>query len=482
MKLFDGVYYSAHGTVIPMAYAQEANIPLSSVVPARHVEYVWDFRGVGNYWYLDAPRYVSSNDLGIVAAPTAPASRGHWTVVAFKDSNVVGLYGLKIPFVLVVNKATLQVGLALDIGDWGGAMGGGSAFGVFTDFNLTAAQVAVTVTPTTSSVSVGSSVIFTASGGSGTGAYTWGGDGSGTGTTKAVTFNTVGTRTVTVYRAASTGYNVSNTATATITVTDPPAYTLTVSRSPAEGGVVSGGGTYAGGSSNAISATAASGWRFLGWTFTGGVSGGNAAASSTSVVLNSNGSAIANFVRATVTLAVSTTGPGTTSPTGSVTYNFNEIATVTATPEAGARFVSWAGDSTSTNSTINVTMTANRSVTAIFQAKNPQTITFDLPALKIHAVPFVLSATATSGLPVTLTYDTGPAVLSGNPTSGYTLLVHGAGVISITATQGGSELWMPAEPVSRSAAIGAQKLIINDDSAKLKVLQGGEGEVPKFGK
>ncbi|MFZ5495652.1 MAG: fibronectin type III domain-containing protein [Verrucomicrobiota bacterium] len=81
-----------------------------------------------------------------------------------------------------------------------------------------AGQGPVSLSPSSQTVASGQSVLFTASGGSGTGDYVWGGDASGTGASKTVTFNTAGPRTVTVYRAASAGYNQSNTASASITV------------------------------------------------------------------------------------------------------------------------------------------------------------------------------------------------------------------------------------------------------------------------
>jgi PKD repeat protein len=102
-------------------------------------------------------------------------------------------------------------------------------------FNVTgtkSSQVAVTISPTTKNVLPGTVVEFTASGGSGTGAFQWGGDASGSGSTKQVTFNTLGTRTVTVKRLGDNAYNDSNTATATITVQNH-SITPNSSRSPA---------------------------------------------------------------------------------------------------------------------------------------------------------------------------------------------------------------------------------------------------------
>ena len=81
-------------------------------------------------------------------------------------------------------------------------------------------QTTVSISPTSPSVTAGGSITFTASGGSGSGAYTWGGTSgaTGTGATNSVSFPNVGTYTVTVYRAADSNYSTSNTATATITV------------------------------------------------------------------------------------------------------------------------------------------------------------------------------------------------------------------------------------------------------------------------
>lgn len=102
-------------------------------------------------------------------------------------------------------------------------------------FNVTgvkSAQVAVTISPTPINVQPGTTVLFTAAGGSGTGLYQWDGDASGTGTTKSITFNTLGSRSVTVFRQADATYNQSNTAIAAVTV-QVHVITPNSSRSPA---------------------------------------------------------------------------------------------------------------------------------------------------------------------------------------------------------------------------------------------------------
>jgi trimeric autotransporter adhesin len=89
------------------------------------------------------------------------------------------------------------------------------------NWTITPAPQTVAISPTVQTVAPGESINFTATGGQ---SYTWGGTSgaTGSGATKAVTFATPGTYTVTVQAAASGNYDASNTATATITVTAIP--------------------------------------------------------------------------------------------------------------------------------------------------------------------------------------------------------------------------------------------------------------------
>ena len=78
-------------------------------------------------------------------------------------------------------------------------------------------------------------------------------------------------------------------------------------------------------------------------------------------------SVTAHFVRTwTLTATADPSGGGTV--TGGGTYDDGTDVTVTATPNAGYRFVRWAGDCTGTG-TCSVAMTATRSVTAHFVAR-----------------------------------------------------------------------------------------------------------------
>jgi|GEM_PF-423573 len=69
----------------------------------------------------------------------------------------------------------------------------------------------------------------------------------------------------------------------------------------------------------------------------------------------------------TLTIAVSPSGGGTTSPAvGTHTYDEGDVVTITATAASGYVFDKWSGASTATTATTTVTMTSNKTVTANF--------------------------------------------------------------------------------------------------------------------
>ncbi len=78
-------------------------------------------------------------------------------------------------------------------------------------------QSGVSISPANPTVTVGSTVNFTASGG-GVGGYSWSGAASGGGGSNSVTFNSVGTTAVYVQSPGDATYNASNTAGSTITI------------------------------------------------------------------------------------------------------------------------------------------------------------------------------------------------------------------------------------------------------------------------
>jgi hypothetical protein len=89
-------------------------------------------------------------------------------------------------------------------------------------------------------------------------------------------------------------------------------------------------------------------------------------------------------------------------------------------------------------------------------AAGPQTITFDQPADRQYGdAPFALTATASSGLPVSFTVVGGPATVAGG-----TLTITGAGSVTVRATQAGSADYLAAPPVERTFAVARAPLTI----------------------
>jgi ELWxxDGT repeat protein len=87
--------------------------------------------------------------------------------------------------------------------------------------------------------------------------------------------------------------------------------------------------------------------------------------------------------------------------------------------------------------------------TSLF-AQTSQTITFDQPLPKQNdANPFTLSATASSGLPVSFSILAGPATVSGA-----TVTITGVGAVTVKASQAGNASFLPAPDVLRSFAVG----------------------------
>lgn len=145
-------------------------------------------------------------------------------------------------------------------------------------------QSSVGISPSNPTVTVGTTLTFSASGGSGNGGWVWGGD---TGSSATVTFNLTGTHYVTVYHQGDGNYYDSNTATATITVNAPVTYALTV---------VNGTGSASGltqGTQVTITANAPpSGQMFNGWTVSGPGSIGNAGAASTTFTMGAGSATV----------------------------------------------------------------------------------------------------------------------------------------------------------------------------------------------
>ncbi len=183
-------------------------------------------------------------------------------------------------------------------------------------------------------------VVFTAIPATGYRFGWWGGEVSGTSNSIIVTFNSD----------------------KSISVVFIKTYSLTTTVSPAQGGSISpASGTYDEGARVTLTATPATGYRFDHWE---GAASGNV--TSTTLTMNADKDVIAVFIKTyRLTVTLNPTEGGSVSP-GSGTYDVGAEVTLTATPATGYRFGHWEGDATGTNTTITITMGANKTVTAVF--------------------------------------------------------------------------------------------------------------------
>jgi len=104
-------------------------------------------------------------------------------------------------------------------------------------------------------------------------------------------------------------------------------------------------------------------------------------------------------------------------------------------------------------------------------ARGRQTIDFPPLADRMTTDEMELSATSSSGLPVTFALDAGPGFL----TSGTTLLFMEAGTVVISARQEGDENWFPAENVVRTFAVACEFPVPEVSASSVFVHESGEG-------
>lgn len=146
------------------------------------------------------------------------------------------------------------------------------------------------------------------------------------------------------------------------------------------------------------------------------------------------------------TLQTYVSGDGSVSAGGS--FSAGSVVTALATPSATARFLGWSGSSVSAANPLSVVMDSDKSITANFAAKLTQFITVSGPnTLRIEGgVGWVdLTASSSSGLPVTLSVVSGSAIINGSR-----LEVTGAGPVVVQADQRGNDFYLPALPVTFS--------------------------------
>lgn len=224
--------------------------------------------------------------------------------------------------------------------------------------------------------------------------------------------------------------------------------TFTLVTQADSGGTVSAGGTYPEGTTVGVTATPDAQHDFVGWV-------GDAVGSSPSVSVLINGpkTVRARFAQKQFPLTTSATHGGTVTPGGS--YPIGTVVTISANAASDARFVSWNGDASGTNPSVAITMDGPKSVLARFITKIAQTISFPSPTDTSEEIAeATVNASATSGLSVSFTVLSGPATLHGNR-----LILNGPGAVTVQATQGGNDEYLPAPPVTRSFNVVAPAIV-----------------------
>ncbi len=149
-------------------------------------------------------------------------------------------------------------------------------------------------------------------------------------------------------------------------------FTITTTANPAEGGSVMGGGIYYPGDVVTVYASAAEGYEFVNWTEDGVVV---ATTPSYTFTAASDRNLVANFTPVAtdkyhIYLLCSPYQGGFAA--GGGVYTFGEEITVTATPNTGYTFYSWTEDGSvvSYSAAYSFVVTADRTLTAVFQPKN----------------------------------------------------------------------------------------------------------------
>lgn len=151
-------------------------------------------------------------------------------------------------------------------------------------------------------------------------------------------------------------------------VTEIVSHTITATVTPAEGGTVSGAGTFDHGSTCTLTATANEGYAFLYWTEAGEMVSDEI---SYTFMVTSDRTIVANFtnevVYRTITVSVDPTVGGTVS--GGGRYQLGESCTLTATANEGYVFTNWTenGELVSTNADYTFTVVNDRALVAHFE-------------------------------------------------------------------------------------------------------------------
>ena len=192
--------------------------------------------------------------------------------------------------------------------------------------------------------------------------------------------------TATLTATSNTGYNFVNWTTNGTEVSTDTSYSFTVtsdtalianfvqifdvsaSANPTSGGIVSGAGTYNYGDTATLTATSNTGYNFVNWTSNGAEISTD---TSYSFTVTTDTSFVANFELKSFNISASVNPIGVGIVSGAGIYNYEDTATLTATPNTGYNFVNWTENSTevSTDSVYSFVVNADRTLVANFEDK-----------------------------------------------------------------------------------------------------------------
>jgi len=213
----------------------------------------------------------------------------------------------------------------------------------------------------------------------------------------------------------------------------PPTYTLQVTASPAEGGSVTPtGGSYTEGHQISLQATALPGWRFDRWQ-----GDYTSTQNPASITMTRNMSIVGVFEKRNYVLNIVIQGSGRVDEevVTARSYPFQTVVKLTAVAANEWAFVRWEGDATGVANPLNVTISREMTITAVFQASAPSVLTGTVSNVTSTGATLTGNVTAQGGASVSsrgVCYAT-----TQNPTTANTCVTSGSGTGTYTVNLSG---------------------------------------------